>query len=139
MKTRFPVIVLLLLACPLWANLEVSLSSSGESSPNKSLVVLSAKNTFSQPIRSAKAWVFAMDAEGRVVGSKSAWIIRPSNTGIDSTDYGLDADQEAEFNIVLDTERSMVSSKVTFTKIILADGTSVDPQMYVVSSPKNEP
>ncbi|TVP79165.1 MAG: hypothetical protein EA353_06805, partial [Puniceicoccaceae bacterium] len=81
--------------------------------------------------------VFAMDAEGRVVGQKSAWIIQPSKDDVkspDSPDFGLDADKEAEFNIALDTERHMVSSKVIFTKLILADGTSVDPRKHVVSA-----
>ena len=73
-----------------------------------------------------------MDADGQVVGHKSAWIIQPSQNS------GLEADAEGEFNIVLDTKRSMVSSKVTFTKIILADGTSVDPKKHVVSSEKSK-
>lgn len=129
-------IIALFLNTTLFANLEVSLASSEDSSPNKSVVTLSAKNTFSQPIRSAKAWVFAMDADGQVVGHKSAWIIQPSKN--DSESSGLEADAEGEFNIVLDTKRSMVSSKVTFTKIMLADGTSVDPKKHVVSSEKSK-
>jgi hypothetical protein len=123
--------VALLCSGSLFANLEISLAASETSSPNKAIVTLSAKNTFPQPIRSAKAWVFAMDADGKVVGHQSSWIIAPAGNGQSTS--GLDADAESEFNIVLNTERNMVSSKVTFTKIILADGTSVDPKKHVIS------
>jgi hypothetical protein len=129
---KISIIIFLLLVSQLWANLEVSLVLPETSSPDKAIVTLSAKNTFTQSIRSAKAWVFAMDAEGKVVGHQSSWIITPS--GPDILGSGLDADAEAEFNIVLNTERNMVSSKLTFTKIILADGTSVDPKKHVVSA-----
>ncbi|TVP79168.1 MAG: hypothetical protein EA353_06820 [Puniceicoccaceae bacterium] len=137
MKIHIALLLTLFYTSPIFANLEVSLAASEASSPNKAVVTLAAKNTFSQPIQTAKAWVFAMDAEGRVVGQKSAWILQPSKHGAkssDSSDFSLDADKEAEFSVALNTERHMVSSKVIFTKLILADGTSMDPRKHVVSA-----
>jgi len=52
-----------------FANLEVSVASL-ESATNKTLVELDTKNTFDQGIKDARAWVFLMDAEGKVVGNQ---------------------------------------------------------------------
>jgi hypothetical protein len=91
------VIVSLLWAVALSAQIEVSVSSI-ESQSNKSVVRLEASHQFTKDVKDARAWVFLLDADGKVVGNQAHWII-----GGDS------------------------SAKVIFSKIILADGTVVNP------------
>jgi hypothetical protein len=61
---------LFMLSSAAFANLEVSVASL-ESATNKTLVELDTKNTFDQGIKDARAWVFLMDAEGKVVGGET--------------------------------------------------------------------
>ena len=121
-------------SCLLCANVEVALTPSDESTADKSIVTLTAKNSFSQPVDSAKVWVFALDEAGAVVGQKSAWIIskKHSASGDTSSLAGLDAGETAEITMSIDTERGATSTKVTFTKIILADGSLVNPHKQVI-------
>ncbi len=127
MKYLLPVIILILYYSPtLRANLEVALTST-ESTANKSLVKFKAKNTFSQGIQGARAWVFLMDNEGKVVGQKAQWVI-----GGKKEKDSLEIDNESEYSVVVDTKSKPTQTKITFSKLILADGSSVNPQKHVV-------
>ena len=64
----------LLLTLTVYAQLEVCLLETKQSG-SKSLVKLELNNTYDQAIKDARAWVFLMDEEGKVVGNKAAWII----------------------------------------------------------------
>lgn len=123
-----------LLSCSLSAEFEVSLKPTEDSTPEKSIVTLTAKNSFSQSVKSARAWVFALDESGAVVGQKSAWIISKEqrSRGDRSCLATLDAGETAEINMSIDTERPAASTKVTFTKIVLADGSLVNPHKQVI-------
>lgn len=68
------VIVSLLWAVALSAQIEVSVSSI-ESQSNKSVVRLEASHQFTKDVKDARAWVFLLDAEGKVVGNQAHWII----------------------------------------------------------------
>jgi len=127
-------LISLLLSCSLQAEFEVSLQTTEDSTPDKSMVTLTAKNSFSQPIKSARVWVFALDESGSVVGQKSAWIISKENRDRGDRSYlpTLDAGETAEIKMAIDTERPAVSTKMTFTKIVLADGSLVNPHKQVV-------
>lgn len=122
------------MSCSLWANVEVALTPSDESTANKTIVTLTAKNSFSQPVDSARAWVFALDETGAVVGQKSAWIISKNQSASESSSSltVLDAGETAEITMSIDTERRATATKVTFTKIVLADGSRVNPHKQVV-------
>lgn len=124
----------LLLSCSLQAEFEVSLKTTEDSTPEKSIVSLTTKNSFSQPIKSARVWVFALDESGSVVGQKSAWIISKEHRdrGDRSCLPSLDAGETAEIKMAIDTERPAASTKVTFTKIVLADGSLINPHKQVV-------
>ncbi len=134
MKIKLLLLSSLLLSCSLQAEFEVSLKPTGESTPDKSIITLTAKNSFSQPIRSARAWVFALDESGAVVGQTSAWIISKEQRGRGDRSCLpiLDAGDTAEIKMAIDTERPAASTKVTFTKIVLADGSLVNPHKQVV-------
>lgn len=112
----------------------MSLKPTGESTSDKSMVTLTAKNSFSQSIKSARAWVFALDESGSVVGQKSAWIVsgEARARGDRSSLPTLNAGETAEIKMVIDTKRPAASTKVTFTKIVLADGSIVNPHKQVV-------
>lgn len=124
----------LLLSCSLQAEFEVSLKPTEDSTPDKSIVTLTAKNSFSQSVKSARAWIFALDESGAVVGQKAAWIISKEHRdrGDRSCLPTLDAGETAEIKMSIDTERPATSTKVTFTKIVLADGSLVNPHKQVV-------
>lgn len=127
-------VFLILLSCSLQAEFEVSLKPSSDRTANKSLITLTARNSFSQPIKSARAWVFALDESGAVVGQKSTWII--SKEERDRGDGAclpiLNSGETAEIKMAVDTKREATSTRVTFTKIILADGSRVNPHKQVV-------
>lgn len=110
------------------ANLEVSVASL-ESASNKTLVELDTKNTFDQGIKDARAWVFLMDAEGKVVGNQSQWIIG----GDSSQKESLEAEDSQTFKVAISTTSKPTTAKVTFSKIILADGTKVNPHKSLVT------
>ena len=114
-----------------FANLEVSVASL-ESASNKTLVKLDTKNTFDQGIKDARAWVFLMDAEGKVVGNQAQWIIG----GDSSQKAPLEAEDSQTFKVAISTTSKPTTAKVTFSKIILADGTKVNPHKSLVAKSK---
>ena len=114
-----------------FANLEVSVASL-EGSSNKALVELDTKNTFDQGIKDARAWVFLMDAEGKVVGNQSQWIIG----GDSSQKEPLEAEDSQTFKVAISTTSKPTTAKVTFSKIILADGSKVNPHKSLTTKSK---
>jgi hypothetical protein len=136
---RWFYLALLLLSLTVHAQLEVRLLETKQSG-NKSLVKLELNNTYDQAIKDARAWVFLMDEDGKVVGNKAAWII-----GGDRAESGnrvqlpLDKGEKNEYTLAMDTLRSReedespFKAKITFSRVILADGTSVNPQKAAVA------
>ncbi|MEO0510250.1 MAG: hypothetical protein AAF065_10375 [Verrucomicrobiota bacterium] len=115
----------------MFANLEVSVSSLDASS-NTSLVELEANNTFEQGIKDARVWVFLMDDGGKVVGNKAQWIIG----GDSAAKEPLQPEKAQSFKLTVDTQSKPTTAKVTFSRIILADGTIADPQKSVTTKGK---
>jgi hypothetical protein len=118
---------------PLRADLEVGaprLQAQGAGTK----VSFEAKNTFKQPVKAARAWVFLMDSEGKVVGNQAEWVVgggeRPSDTSPPSA-----VETVAQCVVVVPTARPPVSAQVTFSRLILADGTVVAPQTSVKPAP----
>ena len=114
-----------------FANLEVSVASL-EGSSNKTLVELDTKNTFDQGIKDARAWVFLMDADGKVVGNQAQWIIG----GDSSQKEPLKSEDSQTFKVAITTTSKPTAAKVTFSKIILADGTKVNPHKSLAAKVK---
>lgn len=105
------------------ANMEISVELADVHESN-SFVHLETKNGFDQDIKDARVWVFLMNDEGEVVGNKAQWII-----GGDSLQKEpLSVEQSQSFKIAVDTESKPTKAKVTFSRIILEDGTLVEPQ-----------
>ena|SRR5689334_829676 len=92
----------------------------------KSVVKLTMRNTFAAKIESARATVFLIDDQGKVVGRATQWVI-----GGKKDRPPLAADATTEYNFVLSAEKPFTRTKVTFTRLALEGGKVVDPQKNV--------
>ena len=125
----------ILFALPLLAKANLELGSvTTEGTDNKALVQLELKNTFEQNIKGARVWVFLMDDEGKVVGNKAKWIIGGDQKG----KAALESEKTEAYSIAVDTQRKATKSKITFSRLILEDGTLIDPRKHVISSKKHQ-
>jgi P pilus assembly chaperone PapD len=95
-----------------------------DATESKSAVEVKVKNTYGQNISSARVWVFLMDSEGKVVGEQAQWLPK-TETGI------VKPDQTKRFPLVLDTKAKPTQVKMTFSRVILQDGTLVNPNTDV--------
>lgn len=114
----------------------------------KALVTLELNNTYDQALQGARAWVFLMDEQGKVVGQKAQWIIHPEpaevlpQDGVAQQQPALESQQKQQYAVALDTLRprgedeAPFAAKVTFSRLILSDGTILHPQQAVVSAEK---
>lgn len=101
-----------------------------EQTGTKTLVTFGLKNTFSQPIKDVRAWVFLMDADGKVVGNQAEWLIGGGESSpAASSSKPLAPEQSAECVVAVSTSRPAVSAQVTFSRIVLADGSVASPQL----------
>jgi hypothetical protein len=82
-----------------------------------SIVKLTMKNNGTNSVQSARAAVFLMDADGKVVGQKAEWVI-----GGTKDKPALAADASTVFNLLVPTDKPVKSSKLIFTRIVLTDG-----------------
>ncbi len=85
---------------------------------------MEASNGFEQGVKDARAWVFLLDAEGKVLGSRAHWIVGGTAEGREP----LASQASDEFLVAVETKVPPVSAKVIFSKIILEDGTSINPR-----------
>jgi len=111
-----------------------------ESTGNKALVSIETQNGLGQDVRNARAWVFLFDAEGKVVGQKAQWLggsEEGNGSGVDSKALISDGEGKA-FTVVVDAQSKPVRAEITFSRIILADGTMVDIQKSVKPLKKAE-
>ena len=113
----------------LHANLEVSVTEQ-LSAGNKGLVKLKMTNKFDQGVKGARAWVFLMDDSGKVVGNKAQWLVGGTEGNLEKDPDGLDVGEALEATMVVDTQKPFTKTKVTFSRLILSDGKSVDPRKY---------
>ena len=129
MKT-LTTILTFLTATLLHANLEVSVTEQ-LSAGNKGLVKLKMTNKFDQGVKGARAWVFLMDDSGKVVGNKAQWLVGGTEGNLEKDLDGLEVGEALEASMVVDTQKPFTKTKVTFSRLILADGKSVDPRKFL--------
>jgi hypothetical protein len=96
----------------------------------KAVIKLAMKNTFTEKIESARAQVFLLDDQGRVVGRAARWVI-----GGTKDKPPLAPDAETTFNFVVDADTPFATSSVTFTRLILEDGKLADVKKEVTITP----
>ncbi|MDB6031216.1 MAG: hypothetical protein JWM16_1554 [Verrucomicrobiales bacterium] len=90
---------------------------------NKAVMKLSLKNKFAEKIESARAQVFLLNDEGKVVGQAVQWVI-----GGTKDKLPLEHDATRPFKFVIPVEKPFTKSKITVTRIILEGGKSIDPK-----------
>jgi hypothetical protein len=75
----------------------------------KAIVSLALKNTFPEKIQSARAAVFLLDEQGKMVGQSAKWVI-----GGSQDKPGLEAGATNAFFFVITSSRSFTTSQSQF-------------------------
>jgi hypothetical protein len=73
---------------------------------------MALENTFTQPIESARAVVFAMDDSGKIVGQQARWILK----GVKDKP-ALAPNAKSIFNFVIESKKPFTKTKVIVTRI----------------------
>jgi hypothetical protein len=107
------------------ANLVVTVNEP-KTTGTKAVIRLELKNTFTEKIESARAVVFLLDDQGKVVGQMTRWVI-----GGTKDKPSLAPDAKTTFNFVVPTDKVFTETKVNFNRVVLEGGKSVDPHKGV--------
>jgi hypothetical protein len=95
----------------------------------KAIIKMTMKNTFTEKIESARAQIFLLDDQGKVVGQAVRWVI-----GGTKDKPALAPDTETTLNFVVSSDKPFATNKVTFTRLILDGGKIVDVNQNVEMS-----
>lgn len=87
----------------------------------KAVIQLTMKNTFKEKVESARAQLFLIDDQGKVVGQAARWVI-----GGTKGKPALSPDKEVTFNFVVQTGKPFTKSKVSFSRVVLEGGKLAD-------------
>jgi hypothetical protein len=115
------VVVLLLMADACEAKLIVKVETPKEVG-KRAHVRLTVKNTFTNKLESARATIFLLNDEEKVVGQKSEWII-----GGAKEKPGLAPDASTTYNFVLPADKPFTKTKLIVNRIVLDGSKQVDP------------
>ena len=92
---------------------------------NKVVVPLTMQNNLSEKIESARAVVFLLDAEGKMVGQSTKWII-----GGAESKSGLAAGATNSFHFVITSDKPFtttnLAAKLSFSRVVLEGGKLAD-------------
>ena len=88
----------------------------------KAVVTLTLKNTFAEKIESARATVFLMNDDDKVVGQNAQWVI-----GGTKDKPALAPKASMTYNFVIKTDKPFTKTKLVINRIILEGGKQVDP------------
>jgi len=119
-----------------FAGLEVTVATP-QISGQKAIVKLGLRNTFTERIESARAVVFLLDEQGKMIGQSTKWVI-----GGSKGKPGLAVGATNIFHFVIVTEKPLaktnVTAKITFSRVVLEGGKLADAARDVqIQSPKN--
>jgi len=92
----------------------------------KAVVKLTLKNTFPEKIESARATVFLLNDDDKVVGQSAQWVI-----GGTKDKPALAPKASTTYNFVIKTDKPFTKTKLIFNRIILEGGKQVDPTKNV--------
>jgi hypothetical protein len=131
MKISTMINVALMSLCPLLASAQLAVTASPpQITGNKVVVRLAMKNNFAEKVESARALVFLLDDRGNVVGQSTKWVIGGSTNNPSLAAGGTNA-----FYFVIQSAKPFtttnLTSKVTFTRVVLAGGKMVDVKQGV--------
>lgn len=129
MKTIITIAVLWLVTTASQAQLFVTVSPV-KVTGQKAVVPLALKNNFSEKIQSARAVVFLMDEQGRMVGTKTDWVI-----GGTKERPALESGKETTYNFSITASHPLTSTnlttKITVSQLLLEGGKTVDVNQQV--------
>ena len=87
----------------------------------KAVLKMELRNTFTNTIESARAVMFLLDDNGKVVGQETRWII-----GGTKERPALAPDAKMTFNFVVQANKPFTKTKVTVTRLVLEGGKLAD-------------
>ena len=87
----------------------------------KAVIELTMKNTFKEKVESARAQVFLIDDQGKVVAQAARWVI-----GGTREKPALSPDKETTFTFIVGTTKPFTQTKVTFSRVLLEGGKLAD-------------
>lgn len=90
---------------------------------SKVVVKLTMKNQFAEKVESARATVFLMDAQGKVVGQATQWVIGGTKDRPE-----LKPDATATYNFVITTDKPFIKAQLLFNRVILEGGKVAEPK-----------
>jgi hypothetical protein len=127
MNYIFKGLLYLVLICAVTAQAQLTvILSPPKVAGQKAVVELRMKNMFAESVQSARAICFLFDGQDKMVGESAKWVI-----GGTKSRPPLGSEKETSFNIVITSPRRFVTTnlttKVSFSRLILKDGTSVNP------------
>jgi hypothetical protein len=130
MKILFPALILL---CPLLASAQLAVTvSPAKITGQKAIVPLAMKNGFTEKIQSARAVCFLLDAQGKMAGQSTQWVIggardRPA----------LSPGATNAFNFVVTAAKPFTTTnltpKVIFSRVVLEGGKLADVRQVTVA------
>jgi hypothetical protein len=103
------------------AQLVVSVSST-KITGQKAVAPLSIKSSLTNGVESARATMFLLDGEGKVLAQSTKWVI-----GGEKDRLALQPGKEATYNFVFTVDKPFASTKLTFNRVVLEGGKTVDP------------
>jgi hypothetical protein len=129
MNRRSILVVALLYPFLASAQLTVTISSP-KIAANKAVVSLAMKNNFTEKIESARATVFLLDDQGKMIAQATKWVI-----GGSTNRPGLAAGATNSFYFVVQSSKPIqttnLTAKITFNRLVLDGGKIVDANKNV--------
>jgi len=121
--------VVLFCAVNLQAQLAVTVSPP-KITGQKAVVKLAMKNNLADKVESARAVVFLLDDQGKMVGQFTRWVI-----GGTKDHPALEPKKETTFNFVITSPQPFtttnLTAKVSFSRVVLEGGKLADPNKTV--------
>jgi hypothetical protein len=100
----------------------------------KAVVFLAMTNNLAESVESARAICFLLDAQGKMVGQSTKWVI-----GGTKDRPALQPKSGTTFNFVVTSQRQFtttnLTAKVSFSRVLLAGGRQADLRQEVVVTP----
>lgn len=103
----------------------------------KAIVTLAMTNNLADKVESARAVCFLLDAQGRMVGQSSRWVI-----GGTKERHALETKQGTTFNFVVNSPQPFtttnLTAKISFSRVVLDGGKLANPHDDVVIEPQKK-
>ena len=100
----------------------------------KAIVLMTMENNFAEIVESARAVVFLLDEQGKMLGQATRWVIGSQTQP--GSGSGLRSEGTNAFHFVIASEKPFtttnLTAKVSFSRVVMAGGRMVDVGKEVV-------